>query len=219
MKRFIHNNSLSIILIILFLIFLIGLALTGHAHENEQLTQHGDAPQSLGQYLMSGEFYEAVFENWESEFLQMGSFVILTIWLKQKGSADSKKLRGKGEVDTRPRYSLARASNWPEWWRAFRHTIYSNSLTIVLFLIFFVSFALHGIAGAAAANAEALHHGQPTMTVMEYMSSSQFWFESFQNWQSEYIAVAALIILSIFLRQRSSPESKPVADSNLRTGH
>lgn len=218
MKRFITNNSLSIVLIMLFIVFLIGLAITGFAHQNEQLAAHGEAPISFGTYLVSGEFMEAVFENWESEFLQMGAFVLLTIWLKQKGSADSKKLRGKAEVDTRPRYSLTRAKTWSARWRALRLMAYSNSLTIVLFLIFFVSFALHAVGGAAAANQEAMWHGEPTMTTGEYVLSSQFWFESFQNWQSEFIAVAALIILSIFLRQRSSPESKPVADSNARTG-
>jgi hypothetical protein len=218
MKRFIVNNSLSIVLILLFTVFLIGLAVTGFAHQNEQLAAHGEASISLGTYLVSGEFIEAVFENWESEFLQMGAFVLLTIWLKQKGSADSKKIRGKAEVDARPRYSLARAKTWPARWRALRLMIYSNSLTIVLFLIFFLSFALHAVGGVAAANQEAVWHGEPTMTIGEYVMSSQFWFESFQNWQSEFIAVAALIILSIFLRQRSSPESKPVADSNARTG-
>lgn len=218
MKRFFANNSLSIVLIALFFVFLVGLALTGYAHQNEQLTMHHQPTQSLGSYLTSGDFVEAVFENWESEFLQMGAFVLLTIWFKQKGSADSKKMQGKEDVDQPTPLPIRGAKNWDERWRAIGHMFYSNSLSIAMFALFFLSFALHGLGGAAAANEEATQHGEPTMSVLQYMASSQFWFESFQNWQSEFIAVAALIIFSIFLRQRYSPESKPVEASDATTG-
>ena len=218
MKRFFANNSLSIVLIALFLIFLVGLALAGYAQQNEQLAMHGQPPESFTSYLGSGEFVEAVFENWESEFLQMGMFVLLTIWFKQKGSADSKEIEGGNPVDAPSPYPLRRAKTWQERWRAIGHMLYSSSLTIAMFGLFFLSFALHAAGGVSAANEEAVQHGEPTMSVWQYLASSQFWFESFQNWQSEFIAVAALIIFSIFLRQRHSPESKPVGESDAKTG-
>lgn len=218
MKRFFTDNSLSIVLLTLFFVFLVGLALTGYAHQNEELTMHGQLAESFVSYLGSGEFVEAVFENWESEFLQMGAFVLLTIWFKQKGSADSKELQGGDPVDAPSPYPLRKAKTWPERWHALRYMLYSNSLTIAMFALFFLSFALHAAGGVSAANEEAMQHGQSTMSMWQYVGSSQFWFESFQNWQSEFIAVAALIIFSIFLRQRHSPESKPVEESDAKTG-
>lgn len=218
MKRFFTDNSLSIVLLGLFLIFLVGLALTGYAQQNEQLALHGGQPESFGSYLGSGEFVEAVFENWESEFLQMGMFVLLTIWFKQKGSADSKEIQGDDPVDAPSPYPLSKAKTWPQRWKAIGHMLYSSSLTIAMFTLFILSLLLHAAGGVAAANEEAMQHGEETMSMLQYMGSSQFWFESFQNWQSEFIAVAALIIFSIFLRQRHSPESKPVEESDAKTG-
>jgi hypothetical protein len=218
MKRFFTDNSLSIVLLGLFFVFFVGLALTGYAQQNEELVMHGQSTETFVSYLGSGEFIEAVFENWESEFLQMGAFVLLTIWFKQKGSADSKELQGDDPVDAPSPYPLRAAKSWSARWRAIRHMLYSSSLTIAMFTLFFVSMALHAVGGAAAASEEAVQHGESAMSVWEYVGSSQFWFESFQNWQSEFIAVAALIIFSIFLRQRHSPESKPVEESDSKTG-
>lgn len=218
MPKFIRNNSLSIVLLSLFALFLVGLALTGFAHENEQLHQHGQPSISLPEYLVSPSFGEAVFENWESEFLQMAALVLLTIWLRQKGSADSKKLRGKDAVDTSSRYSILRAHTWRRGIRGLKSMLYANSLSLALVALFIASFLLHGLTGVAAANEEAVLHGVETQSTLEYMASSQFWFESFQNWQSEFLAVGLLIILSIYLRQRGSPESKPVGDKDSTTG-
>jgi len=217
MKRFIVNNALSLTLFGLFLATLVGLMVNGYVHQNEELQAHSQVTQSFGSYLTSNEFYEAVFENWESEFLQMGMLVVLTIWLKQQGSADSKKLRGKEDVDTRSRYSIIRAQSWKTRRKAIGLLVYGNSLSIALFGLFFVSFGLHAVSGTGAANQEALLHHQPQQSVWQYMGSSQFWFESFQNWQSEFLSVGLLIVLSIFLRQRRSPESKPVAAPNKAT--
>lgn len=218
MKRFIKENSLSIVLFGLFFAFLAGLMLTGFLQENEELAVHGQAAIGFGAYIASGSFVEAVFENWESEFLQMGALVVLTIWLVQKGSADSKRLRGKEAVDTEPHYSWRRAKTWRQRGRVLGELLYANSLSIALFLLFFLSMALHAVGGVAAANQEAQWHGEPTQTVWQYIGSSQFWFESFQNWQSEFLAVGLLLVLSIFLRQRGSPESKPISDPDGKTG-
>lgn len=209
---------MSIVLFGLFLVFLVGLSITGYLHENEDLSMHMQPALTYLEYLRSASFVEAVFENWESEFLQMGALVVLTIWLRQKGSADSKKLRGKGEVDTSSRYSIVRASSWTNRGRALKDMIYGNSLTIALFGLFIMSLVFHAMSGAAAANEEALYHHEAPMSVLQYAHSAQFWFESFQNWQSEFLSVGALIVLSIYLRQRKSPESKAVGDANSKTG-
>lgn len=218
MLKLLRQNSLSIILFLLFFIFIIGLSITGYLHENEELTAHAQATITYGHYLRSASFGEAVFENWESEFLQMGALVLLTIWFVQKGSADSKKLRGHSKVDTSSRYSIIAAANNTARFRAIRHALYANSLSLALFGLFALSFVFHAISGNAVANQTALLHNQPPLSVWQYVSSSQFWFESFQNWQSEFLAVGTLIVLSIFLRQRRSPESKPVDESNRATG-
>ncbi|HSW92086.1 MAG TPA: DUF6766 family protein [Candidatus Saccharimonadales bacterium] len=217
MKKFLNDNSLSLALFGLFFFCLIGLVFAGFNEQNSELKSHGQPEITVGEYIVSSNFYEAVFENWESEFLQMGALVVLTIWLKQKGSADSKKLQGKEDVDTRSRYSIIRAHTWTARRRALGHAVYGSSLSIALFALFFVSFALHAVSGTAAANEVAVQHNQTTQTVMQYIGSSQFWFESFQNWQSEFLSVGLLIVLSIFLRQRRSPESKPVSASNSKT--
>ena len=218
MKKFLTQNGLTIFMFGLFFAFVVALSFTGNAYQNEELAAHGQPLQSYGEYLVSGEFIEAVFENWESEFLQMAALVIATIFLQQKGSADSKKLRGKNEVDTSSRYSIINASNWKRRGKAIQHLIYDNSLSIALTLLFILSFALHAFGGAEAFNDEARQHHEPTVSVVEYAATSQFWFESFQNWQSEFLAVGSLLALSIFLRQRGSPESKPIGESNAATG-
>jgi len=218
MKQFFKANSLTIVLFGFFFLFLIGLSAMGYLHENEELTTHAQQAITYTQYLASSSFSEAVFENWESEFLQMGALVVLTVWLVQKGSADSKKLRGKNAVDTSSRYSIIHAANWNNRKKAVGMALYANSLSIALFTLFALSFVLHAWSGTAAANQEARWHNGEQLGVLQYATSSQFWFESFQNWQSEFLAVGTLILLSVYLRQRKSPESKPVGEPNGKTG-
>jgi hypothetical protein len=219
MQKFLQQNSLSLVLFGLFFVFLVGLSIVGNVHENEELAEHQQPPQTYVQYITSPHFIEAVSENWESEFLQMGALVVLTIWLRQKGSADSKKLRGKEDVDTQSRYSIIAASSWSKRFKSLGHVLYAHSLSIALFGLFALSFVAHLFSGAEAANEEALLHGEAVKSVGEYLGTSQFWFESLQNWQSEFLAVGALLVLSVYLRQRHSPESKPVGESNAKTGH
>lgn len=217
MKKFWHENSLSIVLLGLFIVFLFGQSLAGYYHENEQLSAHRQATLNYGQYVVSSEFLEAVFENWESEFLQMGALVILTIWLRQKGAADSKKIHGFEKSDIMSRLALIRRLFRRQKRRRFTTWLYRNSLSLVLFAFFIISFVLHAINGTGAANDEALQHGEATRTVWQYMGSSQFWFESLQNWQSEFLAVGSLLILSIHFRQVGSPESKALDDADSKT--
>lgn len=218
MQKFLKQNSLSITLFGLFLMCMIGLVFAGYAHNNEEREEHGQPRVLLTEYLVSSEFGEAVFENWESEFLQMGALVLLTIWFVQKGSKDSKKLRGENDVDTSSRYSILHATSLRTRTKAVGSWIYSNSLSLALFGIFALSFLLHAMTGVAAANEEAINHNAPQMGIIDYVGSSQFWFESFQNWQSEFLAVGSLLVLSIVLRQRGSPESKPVGEADSKTG-
>jgi hypothetical protein len=218
MKSWLYEHSLSLVLFGLFFIFLFGLSVAGLSYENQELGEHDESAITYVEYISSGGFIEAVFENWESEFLQMGALVVFTIWFRQKGSADSKKLRGKGDVDTEPRYSLLHAASWGNRKKALGEIMYANSLSIALFTLFALSFFLHALSGTAAANEEAVLHGAEQLSVVQYVGSSQFWFESFQNWQSEFLAVGMLLVLSVYLRQRKSPESKPIGESNAKTG-
>jgi AcrR family transcriptional regulator len=164
--------------------------------------------------------FEAVFENWESEFLQMGAYVLLTALLFSRGSAESKDPDGDDRTDD----DLAKVDRrrrdvpWPVRHGGVTLLLYQHSLTIALLGIFVVSFALHAVTGAGEYSADQLAHGGAAVTPIEYLATSRFWFESFQNWQSEFLAVGALIVLSIFLRQRGSPESKPVGAAHDATG-
>jgi hypothetical protein len=219
LSRFLRENGLSLTLGVLFLVFLVAQALTGHRSYNEEQMQHGGAPVALADYLTSGDFLEATAENWESEFLQMAAYVLFTVFLYQRGSAESKKIGSPEAVDRDPRRSRNRRdAPWPVRRGGWVLSLYSHSLTLAFFLLFLISFVLHAIGGTLAHNEEQIAHGHPAMSVAEYMQTSRFWFESFQNWQSEFLAIGMMVVLSIFLRQRGSPESKPVDASHHQTG-
>ncbi len=210
MKRILRNNGLSIAMFSVFLVAIIGMSIAGWQQENQELLEHNNHSLSYGEYIISGSFVEAVFENWESEFLQMWALVILTVFLYQKGSSDSKPLRGSSEQDTRSRLSIINADNWRARKKAMGHMVYSHSLGLTLFALFLFSFLCHAFGGVSAYNETALQHGGEALNVGEYVASSQFWFESLQNWQSEFLAVGVLLVLSIYLRERGSQQSKPV---------
>jgi hypothetical protein len=218
MKTFWRNNSLSIVLLLLFALFLGGQTFTGYSVNNQDLEEHGQPTLSMGSYLASGHFGEAVFENWESEFLQMAAYVILTVFLFQKGSAESKDPNKLSAVDTVPSKKTASSkSPWPVRHGGWTLTLYKNSLFIAFCLLFLLSFGMHAVEGSRENCSEGVLHGQGCETFQEYVTGPQFWFESFQNWQSEFLAVASIVLLSIFLRQQGSPESKPVTAPNNST--
>lgn len=219
--KFWANNSLSIVLFALFFVFTAGMSVSGWQTANNEATTHNQPQQSYGQYVASGDFIEGIFENWESEFLQMWALVGLTIWLRQKGADDSKPLRGSTPQDTSSRYSILRSTNWAQRKKAIKHAVYSRSLSLALLAMFIVSFSLHAVGGAAKYNQESQsHNDQSRVSAIGYMGTSQFWYESLQNWQSEFLAIGTLLLLSIKLRQRGSPESKPVGKRyNAKTGN
>jgi Domain of unknown function (DUF6766) len=219
MRTWLRDHGLLLANLALFLIFIGGMALTGHRVYNSDQTEHGSSPISFGQYLATGAFVEATFENWESEFLQMGMYVVLTAFLFQRGSSESKPIDEQSPQDEDPRESQDKPdAPWPVKRGGWVLKLYENSLAIFFFVLFFASWALHAAGGAAEYSEEELAHGGEAVSFLQYLTTSQFWFESFQNWQSEFLAVAAIVWGSVYLRQRGSPESKPVAASYAETG-
>jgi hypothetical protein len=205
--------------VVLFLGFLVGMTLTGWQVSNDELAQHGAAQQGLGGYLASGDFWEALSENWESEFLQMASYVALTIFLFQRGSTESKPIGKPAPQDADPRrHAKDPRAPWPVRRGGPVLVLYENSLLIMFVVLFLAAFVTHTVSGAAGYSEEQLEHGAEAVTPIAYLGTSQFWFESFQNWQSEFMVVALLAGAAVYLRQRGSSESKPVHAPHDETG-
>lgn len=218
-NRFLRNNGLTLALAGLFVFSLIGQALSGLATENTDRLQHGEATTTMLAYLGSGPFLSTLFENWESEFLQMWAFVVLTAWLMQKGSPESKDLDEESPQDRDPALDENRAdAPLPVRMGGWVRVVYSHSLGLALLGLFLLSFALHWLNSARHAAEEAEAHGASAGSWLSHLGEAEFWFESFQNWQSEFLSTAVLIVLAIFLRERGSPESKPVAAPHSKTG-
>lgn len=220
MKRFLRENGLSLVLFGLFLLTLVfGQTLTGFRQYNEDQEEHGGEQVELGEYLQTGHFLESTMENWESEFLQMFLYVMLTAYLYQKGSSESRKLDEENPQDRDPRKSRDDPdAPWPVRKGGLVLKLYESSLALAFLLLFLLSFWLHGVGGRLEYNEDQLEHGHTTVSLLGYMSTSRFWFESFQNWQSEFLAIWAMVVFSIWLRQRRSPESKPVDSPHAETG-
>jgi len=206
-----RNHGLSLALATLFVLSMVGQTLSGWRVYNDEQTQHAGPEVGLLTYLQTGHFGEATFENWESEFLQMAFYILLTARLYQRGSSESKRPGVREEVDRDPRAAAAKPdAPWPVRRGGWVLTLYEHSLSLTFAVLFVVSFALHGVRGLVEHNAQQLAHGVSSDTLASYMTGSQFWFESFQNWQSEFLSLTAMVMLSIVLRERGSPESKPV---------
>jgi hypothetical protein len=220
MRRILRENGLSIVLFLLFLFSVAGQSITGYHEYNQDQQEHRQPTVGFTEYLASGHFVEAIFENWESEFLQMGMYVLLTAYLFQKGSPESKKLDEKEAVDRDPKKAHKKGKDvpWPVRRGGFVLKLYENSLCIALFSLFIISLLLHAAGGAKEFSQDQLEHGGQAVSLIQYLGTSRFWFESFQNWQSEFLSVGLLIIFSIFLRQKGSPESKPVDAPHSQTG-
>jgi hypothetical protein len=219
MKRFARDNGLALVTIAIFLVLWFGQSVTGHRVFNEDQREHHEATVSYGEYLRSAHFGEATFENWESEFLQMGGYVLLTVWLVQRGSPESKPIDEDDPVDEDPeRHRDDPDAPWPVRRGGIWLALYRNSLVIAFLSLFAASFALHAWTGSREASQESLAHGGAAIGIREYATSAQMWFQSLQNWQSEFLAVFCIVVLSIFLRQQGSPESKPVHEPSRTTG-
>lgn len=213
---FLYRNGLSLVFLALMALSLVGHALTGHAHENDQRLEHGEPPQSVAAYVAGGEFQSTLFENWESEFLQMALFVLLTVGLRQKGASESRKLDPE-EEEPDPKVPKAEQP-WPMRVGGAWQRLYEHSLSLALLLLFALSAALHFVASWRHHAEEQRAHGDTVTPLAEYAGNAQFWFESFQNWQSEFLAVVVLCLLSIWLREKDSPQSKPMVARHTDTG-
>jgi hypothetical protein len=221
MKRYLRENALGLAFGVLFLIVLVGEAIAGHADFNQQQLTEGLPPVSLGRYVTSASFGADVSENWQSEYLQFFLYIFLTVWLLQKGSPESKALDQVGlESDKEQQVGAFADENSPAWAkrRGWRLSLFSNSLGVAMGVIFFASWLTQSIAGAAAFNERQLADLQDPVSWGGYLLEPDFWNRTLQNWQSELLAVASMAILSIYLRQRGSPQSKPVGAAHTLTG-
>lgn len=217
MKDFLRNNGLSICFLALFIAALIGQTIFGFQEHNKELIDEGSQAINLSAYLISGHFIQSTFENWESEFLQMALFVVFTIFLMQKGSSESKDLDKEEEVDREPSPTRKDAP-WPVKKGGWILVLYKHSLTISLLFLFVISFILHFYGSLKDENEQLTLKGLPLESVSDYLRDSRFWFESFQNWQSEFLSVFAIILFSVYLRQIGSSQSKPVDAPHMQTG-
>jgi len=226
MRRWLRNNGLAVTLLAIFIAIFVGQSVVGWRVYNQDQREHGEVEVGYIAYVQTPSFMEVTFENWESEFLQMAAYVLLTAWLFQKGSAESRDPdaaegddggapeTGGGDPDRHPPderpWPVRRGGAWL--------TLYENSLAIAFALLFAMAFILHAIGGAGQYSQDQEAHGGQAVSTLQYLTTAQFWYESLQNWQSEFLAVFAIVVLTIFLRQKGSPESKPVDAPHHTTG-
>jgi hypothetical protein len=221
MRRFVRESSLSIVFGVLFLAALVGQAVAGWKQVNAEQVAEGLGRLTLPQYLTSADFAVDVAENWQSEYLQFLLYLLLTVWLLQKGSPESKELDRAGRESAQDQkigeYATAESPRWARvgGWRT---SIYSWSLALVMAAIFLASWLVQSIAGWAAFNETRLQRMQDPIGWGAYLMDADFWSRTLQNWQSEFLAVGSMAVLSIYLRQRGSPESKPVGQPHHSTG-
>jgi hypothetical protein len=217
--QWIRDRGLTLLLMAMFLVFLVGQVLSGRAEYNAEQQLHGQPTVSMRGYLATGHPWEALFENWESEFLQMAVFVLLTTFLIQKGSPESRRPGVKELVDTDPRdFADDPDAPWPVRRGGWILRLYEHSLGLAFILLFLISWIGHALGGFAEYAEDQVAHQQPPPGLTDYLTSARFWFESFQNWQSEFLAIASMVWLAVYLRQRWSPESKPVHAPHSETG-
>ncbi len=220
-RRLLRDNALTLTFGLLFLLALVGQAVTGASDYNNQAVVDGVDPISVWQYVTTSDFAVDVAENWQSEYLQFLLYIYLTVWLVQRGSPESKKVDEVGRESDEDQKVLEHAApDSPAWAkvRGWRLSVYSHSLAAVMGAIFLGSWLAQSVAGLAAFNEEQLRQLQRPIDWLGYVTSADFWNRTLQNWQSEFLAVASMVALSIFLRERGSPESKPVGSPHGATG-
>ena len=221
MPRFIRDHSLSLFFLAIFLASLVGLAIAGYALHNDDAIAHHGETMSFWRYIRSSDFGNAVMENWQSEYLQFMLFMLATVWLVQRGSPESKAVdeAGRGS-DQNQKVGRHAQPDSPEWAKAggIKTAIYSNSLLIVMSIIFFGSWFAQSVTGWTTFNAEQVEHHEQTVSWLGYLGSADFWEATLENWQSEFLAVGSFAAITVFLRQRGSPESKPVGAPHHSTG-
>jgi hypothetical protein len=221
MRLWLQNSSLSLFFGVLFLASLVGQSIAGHLDFNEEQRAHGEAAVSYLRYLVSSDYGQAIMENWQSEYLQFSLLILATIWLIQRGSTESKPPEDVGlESDAKQMLGPHVQRNSPRWAKAggWRTHVYSNSLLLVMAVIFFGAWFAQSVTGWTMYNDEQRAHGEPTVSWVGYLARPDFWEKTLQNWQSEFLAVGTMAVFTIYLRQRGSPESKPVGAPHNQTG-
>jgi hypothetical protein len=220
-RKALRDNSLSLFFGLILLLTLVAQALTGVADYNRTVALSDLPTMSVGEYVTSSQFAVDVAENWQSEYLQFLLYILLTVWLVQRGSPESKKVGEEGGEDEKKQKVGRHADpESPRWAKVggWRTTLYSNSLGLVMALFFLGSWGAQLVAGTSAYNSERLQDRQAPISMLDYGHTPDFWNRTFQNWQSEFLAVGSMVVLSIYLRQRGSPESKPVGSPHTATG-
>ncbi|MEN3264581.1 DUF6766 family protein [Pseudonocardia sp.] len=221
LRRVLRDNGLGIVFGALFLLMLVGQAISGHAYFNDQQISEGGEPVSLAHYLTSSSFGVDVVENWQSEYLQFFLYIFGTVWLVQRGSPESKDIDKAGpESDADQHIGPHTRADSPRWARPgdWRTVVFSRSLGLVMGGIFLLSWGAQSVVGWAAYNAEQIGSRQDPVTWLAYLGEPEFWNRTTQNWQSEMLAVGSMAVLGVYLRQRGSPESKPVGAAHADTG-
>jgi hypothetical protein len=219
--RALRDHSLSLFFFAIFVAALVGQSIAGHAEFNNTAAVHGSETYSYGRYIVSSEFGQAVMENWQSEYLQFTLYIFATVWFVQRGSPESKKVDEAGtESDADQKIGEHAEPDSPGWARVrgVKGFVYSNSLLIVMATIWLGSWFAQSVTGWNAYNMEQLDHGESALGWLQYVGTADFWESTLQNWQSEFLAVGSMVVLSIYLRQRGSPESKPVGAPHHATG-
>ena len=221
MRKFVRQNSLGFFFGVIFLLALVGQAVAGWKQFNDEQLAESLSQIWLPQYLTSASFSTDVAENWQSEYLQFLVYILATVWLLQRGSPESKELDRAGRESARDQKIGEHATtSSPKWARVggMRTAVYSWSLGIVMGLVFLLSWFAQSLAGWAAFNETRLQRLQDPLSWGGYLLNADFWARSLQNWQSEFLAVGSMAVFSIYLRQRGSPESKPVGAAHTSTG-
>jgi membrane protein implicated in regulation of membrane protease activity len=219
-RLWLKNNSLSLFFLVIFVATLLGQSFAGQHAFNEEQLQHGGEAISWARYVVSSSFGEAVLENWQSEYLQFTLFIVATVWLIQRGSNESKKPEDVGlESDSQQLIGQHAQRNSPLWAKVggWRTTLYSNSLLLLMFFIFVASWFGQSLTAWNEYSDEQVQHGGSAVSWWEYLARPDFWEKTLQNWQSEFLAVGTMAVFTIYLRQRGSPESKPVGAPHSET--
>jgi hypothetical protein len=220
-RNFVRDHSLSLFFLVLFLAALVGQAIAGHVVHNQDAAEHHGTAMSIWRYLVSSDFGEAVMENWQAEYLQFMLFMLATVWLVERGSPESKE-PGEQGIETEREQAIgphagAQAPDWAKP-RGIKTFVYSNSLLIVMAILFIGSWFAQSVTGWTKFNAEQVEHHQQAVSWIGYVGSANFWQATLQNWQSEFLAVGSFIAFTVFLRQRGSSQSKPVGTPHDVTG-
>ena len=219
--RTLRANGLTLFFGSIFVAALVGQAISGVALMNQEQVSAGLDPITIGEYVTTSAFAVDVTENWQSEFLQFLLYIVATVFLLQRGSPESKKLDEAGrESDEDQRVAEFSTDDSPAWARVrgWRLSVYSRSLSLVMGAIFLLSWLTQSVTGSVAYSEEQMRDLADPVSWSEYLLLPDFWSRTLQNWQSEFLAVASMVVLSIYLRERGSPESKPVGSAHTATG-